>query len=218
MEAETVKRVCREAVPLRARVEGVGTVHIAGAGTGLAPQRVIRGALQTRAPLAAGVNADLSNDIEDRRATSEHYGVVAVEPARAICLVRLGEDHPVRARLRKDEDITRGDGTGEIDRETGGRCAVEIHLDVVGTGCEVDRRAGPVVDLKRFVVACALDVLGEEEIARGTSMHRTRRQRQDDRRERGERNEEPATHPHPPDASGSLLRVAHSDATRVSRE
>jgi hypothetical protein len=48
------------------------------------------------------------------------------------------------------------------------RGAVEEHLHAVVGSREVHGRTGAVVDLQRFVVTGALDVLGDEELGRST--------------------------------------------------
>ena len=94
--AEAVEGVGGEPVVEHGRVEGVARIHVARAGGGLAAERVVGRGREARAPLGAGVEPDLADDVEDGRPPAEDDGVVAVEPPGPVGLVGGGQDGRVR--------------------------------------------------------------------------------------------------------------------------
>ncbi len=100
--SEPVERVGGEARPLDGGIEGVGSVGVACADRREATERVVRGAGEARAPLASrDRNPPGPMRIDDGRALAQLDRVVAVEPARPVGLVGLGEDRGGRGRAAR---------------------------------------------------------------------------------------------------------------------
>ena len=156
VEAEPVERVVGEAVPLDRRIEDVASDRVSRLDGALPPERVVRRARQSGAPFRPGIEADLADDVDDRRSLPQDDRVVAVEPAGPVRLVCLGEDGCVRGGLREDVDVPVGDRprAGEVDRETRRSRAVEEHLDVVATAPR-DRPRPPSRCRSRWPCCCS---------------------------------------------------------------
>ena len=77
---------------------------------------------------------------------AQHNRVIAVEPARPIGLIGLGQDRRISGRLRHDEHVPIRHRAGQIDGQASSGTAVEIHLDVITAGRQVNGRAGAIVD------------------------------------------------------------------------
>jgi len=93
--AQAVEGVRGVAVPLRAGVEVVGAVRVAGANRRHAAQGVVGGGGEPGTPLRGWLIADLADHVHDgarRAALAQDHGVVAVEPAGSVRLVGLGQN------------------------------------------------------------------------------------------------------------------------------
>jgi hypothetical protein len=160
--------------------------------------RVMFASTATPVAPAAGVVASTrgasSSAVEWKPSPSleEHDRVVAVEPARAVRLVGLGEDGRDSRAVCEDVDVARGYRARQIDRERAGPAPVEAHLDCVVVRREIDGRSGAVVDLEGLVVARPLDVLGEEELGRLRARAPEREDERDDRCDREESRKKPS--------------------------
>src|SRR5690606_27873603 len=97
------------------------------------------------APLAAGVDADLSDDVDGSAAPAQHHRVVAVPVGDGGGEeVGLRDDRRVGVGTGDDEHVALGQGAGERDRLAGGGRAVAVELQRVPAGGEVDRGTGAV--------------------------------------------------------------------------
>ena len=165
--SEAVERVGGEPVPLDDGSKASDAVGVAGADRRLAAQGVVGGAGQARCPTRC----------RGRRRSGRSTSTTAPCPCaarrrRRRCTSRLPFVWSACARMvasaeawASDEHVARGDRAREVDRQAGRRGPVEVHLDVVAAGGEVDGGTGAVVDLECLVVARPLDVLREEELA-----------------------------------------------------
>jgi hypothetical protein len=141
-----------------------GSKTSAEADDGLAAQGVVGRGDEAASPLAARVEADLADHIEDRAPLAEDHGVIAIEPAGGTELVGDVADRRDGRALGQDEDVARGHGAGQVDRQAGRSAAIEIHLNAVTSEAEIDGRASTVVDLDRLVVRAPLDEFGDEQL------------------------------------------------------
>src|SRR4029079_12593781 len=104
------------------------------------------------------LSPDLRDDVDDGCALAQDDRVVAVVPGGAIGLVRLRQDRRVGGRLRQYEDVASSNPTRKMYGVSGGRAAIEEHLDVVATRTQIQWRASAVVNLDGFVVGRTFDV------------------------------------------------------------
>jgi hypothetical protein len=81
-----------EAIPFNCRIKRIASIGIAGTNGGFATNGVIRCGRQTGSPLSTGVNAYLTNDVNDRGAFHQSDRIVAIEPTTAIGLICLREN------------------------------------------------------------------------------------------------------------------------------
>ncbi len=130
-----------------------------------------------------GSKPTLADRVDDDSVLAEEHGVVAVEPARVVRLVRSAENGLHRLRLCEHEHVARRDGSDQRDRQVADEIAVGAHLHVVDA---VQRHRGRarIVDLERLVVARALDVLGEVQVGgyRACARNEQRERYEDDQK------------------------------------
>ncbi len=189
--AQPVEGIRRVAVPLDGRIEHVVAIRVPRGDGGLATQRVVGRAGEAGTPFGARVEADLADGVHDRAVVDEKHGVIAVEPAGGrVGLVRLRQDRGVGRCLRDHKYIPRRDGAGQRNAVAHRHVPVEMHLDGIAAGGQIDRVVGRVVDLERLVEARALHVLAEEELTAGGCVDRgDRRNGAEEQRQRGHRAE-----------------------------
>jgi len=158
VRAQPAERIGRETGPFDGWIKGIAAIRVTRTNVGIAGQGIVGRAGQTAAPLAAGVEPDLSDHIQDGCAFAQHNRIVAVVPAGGAGLIGLGQDHRVGRGRRNHVNIAIGHRTGQVNGQASSGSAIEIHLDVITTGSQVNGSAGAIIDFEGFVVAGTFNI------------------------------------------------------------